>query len=445
MSKKYFGTDGIRGEVGQYPITPDFFLRLGMAAGSVFANHGANRVIIGKDTRISGYMFESALEAGFSATGMDVLLLGPMPTPAIAYLTRTFNASAGVVISASHNPYYDNGVKFFSRKGMKLPDAVEYQIENLIDKDIPVVDPLKLGKVRRINDASGRYIEHCKGTVRPRLDLTGLNIIVDTAHGANYIVGPEVFRELGANVTVIGGQPDGININKNCGSTNLQALQQKVTACNADLGIAFDGDGDRLMMVDNKGDIVDGDEILFIIACYRAKERALNGGVVGTVMTNLGMENALLTKGIPFYRANVGDRYVNESLLKKNWMLGGESSGHIICRHISTTGDGIAAALQVLAAIQGTEKTLNELKKGMDKYPQLTINVPVTKRLNIFANEEINKAVSQTEKNMGLRGRVLLRPSGTEPVIRVMVEGEDLQEVKLQVNELAIVVKNLVS
>lgn len=445
MSRKYFGTDGIRGRVGEFPVTPDFFLRLGLAAGTVFSNRGANRVIIGKDTRISGYMFESALEAGFSAAGMDVLLLGPMPTPAIAYLARTFNASAGVVISASHNPHYDNGVKFFSRTGMKLDDEAELQMEAMLDRNLPVVDSAQLGKVRRIDDAPGRYIEHCKATVRPRLDLSDLHIVVDAANGATYQVGPEVFRELGATVTVIGDQPDGLNINEGCGSTSLEALQKKVMACNADLGIAFDGDGDRVLMIDDGGNVVDGDELLFIIAVFRASKNTLDGGVVGTLMSNLGMENALAARNIPFVRSSVGDRYVNATLLKHQWMLGGESSGHIICRHVSTTGDGIVAALQVLAAMLGTGKPLSELRLGMRKHPQKMINVPVVKRQDIFKNDSVSRAVMASEKEMGSRGRVLLRPSGTEPVIRVMVEGEDIQEVDMQAKRLADIVAEAVS
>ena len=444
MSRKYFGTDGVRGRVGEFPITPDFFLRLGLAAGTVFSDRGENRVIIGKDTRISGYMFESALEAGFSAAGMDVLLLGPMPTPAIAYLARTFNASVGVVISASHNPYYDNGVKFFSRTGVKLDDDVELLMEDMLDQNLAVVDSAQLGKVRRIDDAPGRYIEYCKATVRPRLDLSGLHLVVDAGNGATYQVGPTVFHELGAKVTVIGDKPDGLNINEGCGSTSLDALRKKVLECGANLGIAFDGDGDRVLMVDEQGHVVDGDELLFIIATFRASENALDGGVVGTLMSNLGMENALIARDIPFVRAGVGDRYVNAELLNQGWMLGGESSGHIICRHVSTTGDGIVASLQVLAAMQGANKSLSELKCGMSKYPQKMINVPVVKRQDVFSNSKITQSVIAAEKEMGSRGRVLLRPSGTEPVIRVMVEGEDMDEVNVQVKRLAEVVSDVV-
>jgi len=444
MSRKYFGTDGIRGKVGDFPITPDFFLRLGLAAGTVFSDQGANRVIIGKDTRISGYMFESALEAGFSAAGMDVLLLGPMPTPAVAYLARTFNASAGVVISASHNPYYDNGIKFFSRTGMKLGDEIEHQIEVVLEQELSVIDSAKLGKVRRIDDAPGRYIEHCKATVQPRLNLSDLHIVVDTAHGATYQVGPEVFKELGAKVTVIGNQPDGLNINQGFGSTELEALQKKVIQCKANIGIAFDGDGDRVLMVDEKGNSVDGDELLFIIAVYQNVKGTLGGGVVGTLMTNLGVENALAHNLIPFIRAKVGDRYVNEALLANQWMLGGESSGHIICRHVSTTGDGIVAALQVLAALLETGKPLSELRQGAEKYPQTMINVPVTCREDIFNHVQIQRAIVDAEKKMGSRGRVLLRPSGTEPVIRVMVEGENLSEVTAIAKHLANIVKDVI-
>ena len=442
---KYFGTDGIRGRVGETPITPCFFLRLGLAAGTVFANYGANFVIIGKDTRISGYMFESALEAGFSAAGMDVLLLGPMPTPAIAYLAHTFNASAGIIISASHNPYNDNGVKFFSNQGMKLPDDLMLKIEAELEKNLDIVDSARLGKVNRMKDAPGRYIEHCKATVRPYLDLSGLHIVVDAAHGANYQVGPAVFSELGAAVTVIGDQPDGLNINLNCGSTNLDALREKVTECKADLGIAFDGDGDRVMMVDAQGQILDGDELLFIIATYCASKKILDGGVIGTVMSNLGLENALTEKNIPFIRTQVGDRHVNEELLRRQWMLGGESSGHIICRHVSTTGDGIVAALQVLAAVIDTQKTLAELKQGMIKCPQTMINVPVIKCHDISHDPHIADAVALAEKDMGRYGRVLLRSSGTEPVIRVMVEGEDQSKVEMHARQLADVVADVIS
>lgn len=441
MARKYFGTDGIRGRVGEFPITPDFVLKLGWAAGRVFAGQGANRVIIGKDTRISGYMFESALEAGLSAAGVDVWLLGPMPTPAIAYLTRTFNACAGIVISASHNPYHDNGIKFFSSRGDKLPDDVELEIERMLDEPLEVVEPDCLGKARRIEDAAGRYIEYCKATVGLGLDLSGLKIVVDGAHGATYHVGPAVFRELGATVDVIGVQPDGLNINKDVGSTHLDALRAEVVAREADLGIAFDGDGDRLMMVDHKGEVVDGDELIYITAAFRRARGELAGGVVGTVMSNLGMEKALSDLSIPFERAAVGDRYVNELLLKKGWQLGGESSGHMICRYVSTTGDGIVSALQVLRAVVETGRSLHDLKSDMTKYPQVMINVRLPEKTDVSVNPAVAEALRAVEARLAGRGRVLLRPSGTEPLIRVMVEGEEYQEVADSCRELADVVE----
>ena len=441
MSRKYFGTDGVRGKVGEFPITPEFVLKLGWAAGKVFAGHGANRVLIGKDTRLSGYMFESALEAGLSAAGVDAWLLGPMPTPAIAYLTRTFNANAGIVISASHNPYYDNGIKFFSSQGTKLPDAVELAIEEMLEKDIEVVESASLGRARRVDDAAGRYIEYCKATVRPHLDLSGMHIVVDAAHGATYHVGPDVFRELGAQVDTIGVNPDGLNINKGVGSTHLDALKSAVAEKNAHLGIAFDGDGDRVLMVDHTGREIDGDELLCIIARYRHAQGELAGGVVGTVMSNLGLEKAMEGAGIPFVRAKVGDRYVNEQLLAKGWQLGGESSGHLICRHVSTTGDGIVAALQVLRVMVSTGRSLADLCGDMVKYPQMMINVRMSERLDPEANDVIKDAIAQTESEMAGRGRVLLRTSGTEPVIRVMIEGDDADEVSQRCRALADVVE----
>ena len=441
MGRKYFGTDGVRGRVGQFPITPEFVLKLGWAAGKVFAGHGANRVLIGKDTRLSGYMFESALEAGLSAAGVDAWLLGPMPTPAIAYLTRTFNANAGIVISASHNPYYDNGIKFFSSQGTKLPDSVEYAIESMLDKDMDVTDSAELGRARRIEDAAGRYVEYCKATVRPHLDLSGMHIVVDAAHGATYHVGPDVFRELGAKVDAIGISPDGLNINQGVGSTSLDALKAAVAEKKAHLGIAFDGDGDRVLMVDHSGREVDGDELLYVIARYRHSQCELAGGVVGTVMSNLGLEKAMEAEGIPFVRARVGDRYVNELLLAKGWQLGGESSGHLICRHVSTTGDGIVAALQVLRVMVATGRSLADLCSDMVKYPQTMINVRMSERVDPEKNETICQAVQQAESDMAGRGRVLLRTSGTEPVIRVMIEGDDAKEVSERCRALANVVE----
>ncbi|WP_257252409.1 phosphoglucosamine mutase [Endozoicomonas sp. SESOKO3] len=429
MTRKYFGTDGIRGRVGQFPITPDFVQKLGWAAGRVLKREGNNRVLIGKDTRISGYMFESALEAGLSAAGMDVYLLGPMPTPAVAYLTHTYNASAGIVISASHNPYYDNGIKFFCGEGLKLPDSVERQIEAMLEEPFSCVPCNELGKARRINDAAGRYIEFCKSTVQPRLNLHGLKIVVDASNGACYKVGPAVFAELGAEVISTGIEPNGTNINDGLGSTCINHLQQQVLEHHADLGIAFDGDGDRLIMVDGNGDELDGDELLFIMACSLQDRGLLQGGVVGTVMSNLGMEHALAERNIPFTRAAVGDRYVNELLLANGWYLGGESSGHLICRQVTTTGDGIVAALQVLAAVQHSGKTLAELKQGMNKYPQHLVNIVMTERRDLARIPAVTRAVTECEQALAGCGRVLLRPSGTEPVVRVMVEGEDKAEI----------------
>ncbi|MDD7804113.1 MAG: phosphoglucosamine mutase [Endozoicomonas sp. (ex Botrylloides leachii)] len=441
MACKYFGTDGIRGKVGTFPITPDFVLKLGWAAGKVLAAKGKGKVLIGKDTRISGYLFESALEAGLSAAGADVVLTGPMPTPAIAYLTRTFNGKAGIVISASHNPYYDNGIKFFASNGAKLPNAIEQRIEDLLDDTITVVGSTELGKVSRLNDAAGRYIEYCKASTAPQLDLTGLKIVVDAGHGATYQVGPAVFREMGAEVIQLGIEPNGLNINGDCGSMYPEGLAAKVRETNADLGIAFDGDGDRVIMVDHHGDIVDGDELLYVIAMSRKQEGTLKGGVVGTLMTNLGIEKALEKKGIPLIRTQVGDRYVNEMMLANDWQLGGESSGHIICHDVSTTGDGIVAALQVLKAMKLAQCTLAELRQGISKYPQKMINVTITNRKDVMSVPAISEAVALSEKALSGRGRVLLRSSGTEPVVRVMVEGENANEVYQCVKKLANVVE----
>ncbi|MDB4409348.1 phosphoglucosamine mutase [Gammaproteobacteria bacterium] len=440
MARKYFGTDGIRGRVGDYPVTAEFMLKLGWAAGRVLGTGGGDRVIIGKDTRISGYMFESALEAGLSAAGVDVRLLGPMPTPAIAYLTRTLHACAGIVISASHNAYADNGIKFFSSEGAKLPEDVELAIEAELDKPMLTVESHKLGKAERVSDAAGRYIEFCKSTIPLTLSLKGLKIVVDCANGATYQVAPSVFDELGAEVIAIGTNPDGLNINQDCGSTQPDLLRDIVLEHNADLGVALDGDGDRVIMVDDQGDLVDGDELLFIIAMSRLKEGTLNGGIVGTLMSNLGLEHALQSKNIAFSRANVGDRYVLEQLKKSNSMLGGESSGHIICLDRTTTGDGIVSALQVLAAMIKSGQSLHDLKAGMKKYPQLMINVPVTKKVNLDNSPVVQDAVKAAEKRLAGRGRVLLRPSGTELLVRVMVEGEDAQQVSDEANKLASIV-----
>jgi len=441
VTKRYFGTDGIRGPVGEHPINPEFMLKLGWAAGRVLAKEGRRKVVIGKDTRISGYMFESALQAGLSAAGVDVRLLGPMPTPAIAYLTRTLHANAGIVISASHNPHYDNGIKFFSAKGTKLPDNVEHEIENLIDANMTTVGSEELGKALRIVDAGGRYIEFCKSTVPLQMELRGLKVVVDCAHGATYFVGPSTFKELGAEVIAMGVEPDGLNINTDCGSTNPKSLQEKVLKHGADFGVAFDGDGDRVVMVDEKGEVVDGDELLFIIAQSRKNQGQLQGGVVGTVMTNIGMEIALKEHDIPFVRAKVGDRYVIELLKEKDWKLGGESSGHIICLDRTSTGDGIVSALQVVAAMKESGRTLHELKSGMRKYPQSMINVRMTKKTDIAKNDVVNKAIEDVETKLADTGRVLLRSSGTEPVVRVMVEGRDPVEVDILTKELAAVVE----
>jgi len=437
MAKKYFGTDGIRGRVGEYPVTAEFMLKLGWATGRVLGLAGGDLVIIGKDTRISGYMFESALEAGLSAAGIDIRLLGPMPTPGIAYLTRTLHACAGIVISASHNPYFDNGIKFFSRQGTKLPDEIELAIEAELEKPMVTVDSARLGKAERVPDAPGRYIEFCKSTVPMSLSLRGLKIVVDCANGATYGVAPSIFDELGAEVIKVGTHPDGLNINHDCGSTRPEQLQKTVREHAADVGVALDGDGDRVIMVDSRGDLVDGDELLFIIARSRREQGKLSGSVVGTLMSNLGLEHALQAHGIAFERARVGDRYVLERLQQNGGTLGGESSGHIICLDRTTTGDGIVAALQVLATMILGGKPLHELKAGMKKYPQYMINVPVGKSVNLEAAPGVQEAVRSAERRLSGRGRVLLRASGTEPVVRVMVEGEDEQMVREEAGHLA--------
>lgn len=441
---KYFGTDGIRGCCGEYPITPDFMLKLGWAMGKVFSEHGRSTVLIGKDTRISGYMFESALQAGLSAAGVDVRLLGPMPTPAVAYLTRTFHAEAGIVISASHNGYKDNGIKFFSAQGTKLADSVEAAIEDKLQEVMECVAPEELGRAKRIADAAGRYIEFCKGTVSHHTSLKGMKIVLDCAHGATYHIAPNVLHELGADVTSIGIDPDGLNINQECGSTSIAMLRKVVRLQEADLGIALDGDGDRVIMLDHTGDEVDGDELIFIIAASLKRNGQLKGGVVGTQMSNLGMELGLKDLGIDFVRAKVGDRYVMQQLREKGWKLGGESSGHLICRDLTTTGDGIVAALQVLQAMQSSGKTLHELKNEMQKMPQKLINLRFANRVNLADFPAINTAVDAIEKRMGSRGRVLLRSSGTEPVVRVMVEGEDVDLVNQYAQELAHDVNELI-
>ncbi|GGC61942.1 phosphoglucosamine mutase [Marinobacter halophilus] len=440
--RKYFGTDGIRGHVGESPITPEFMLHLGWAAGQAFKRKGQhNSVLIGKDTRLSGYMFESALEAGLSAAGVDVKLLGPMPTPAIAYLTRTFRASAGIVISASHNPHHDNGIKFFSPSGTKLDDALEAEIERWLDTPIEVCDPNELGKASRVDDAPGRYVEFCKSTVPNEFTLDGMHIVLDCAHGATYHVAPKVFQELGAQLTVIGANPDGLNINLNVGSTHLDALKQVVVEKKADLGIAFDGDGDRVLMVDQDGSEVDGDELLYILASQRHARGRLHGGVVGTLMTNLGVELALREIGIEFERASVGDRYVMERLLANNWLVGGEGSGHMVIRDCTSTGDGIVSALQVLLAIRGSGKTMAQLRQGMSKLPQKMVNVRVAQRFDPLSRADIVEAMRRAEADLGGAGRILLRASGTEPLIRVMAEGQNADDINRVVDQLARVVE----
>jgi phosphoglucosamine mutase len=446
VQKRYFGTDGIRGRVGQHPITAEFVLKLGWAVGRVLAaGHADAKVIIGKDTRISGYMFESSLQAGLSAAGVDILLLGPMPTPAIAYLTRTLHADAGIVISASHNPYYDNGIKFFSAVGRKLPDEIELAIEAELDKPLVTVDSAVLGKAERLVDAGGRYIEFCKSTIPSSVSFSGLKVVVDCANGATYHVAPSVFKEIGAQVIKLAVQPNGLNINDGCGSTHPKLLQQAVLDNAADLGIALDGDGDRLIMVDHKGEIVDGDELLYIIARSRHQSGRLNGAVVGTVMSNLGLELALQAEGIALHRAAVGDRYVMELMDKEGLTLGGESSGHIICLDRTSTGDAIISALQVLAEMVKTGQSLHALKSGMSKFPQVMINVPLAARIDLASCKPVQQALRDAESQLAKRGRVLLRPSGTEPVVRVMVEGEDAAQVQRLAEQLADTVRAAVA
>jgi phosphoglucosamine mutase len=449
LTKKYFGTDGIRGRVGEMPITPEFVMHLGYSAGNVLASSEWHlskgerpAVLIGKDTRISGYMLESALQAGLSAAGVDVLLSGPMPTPAVAYLTRALRLQAGIVISASHNPFEDNGIKFFSAAGTKLPDATEHAIEAGLKAPIKSMPSAQLGKARRVNDARGRYIEFCKSTFPNHLDLRGLRIVVDCAHGATYQIAGPVLHELGADVVAIGAQPDGLNINLECGATHSAALQEAVLLHQADIGIALDGDGDRVIMADEKGVLYDGDRLIYIIAKHRQQKGLLKGGVAGTLMTNLAVENGLRKLDIPFARSNVGDRYVLELLQKEGWQLGGEGSGHILCIDKHTTGDGIISALQVLYAMRDCAKTLPELAQGVTLYPQQLINVKVPKGFDSSANPSIKAAQADAERDLDDSGRVLLRPSGTEPLLRVMVEGESKQKVKHWAEKIADVVRN---
>ncbi|AXP54962.1 phosphoglucosamine mutase [Haemophilus influenzae] len=441
-NRKYFGTDGVRGKVGSYPITPDFALKLGWAAGKVLASQGSKMVLIGKDTRISGYMLESALEAGLAAAGLSAAFTGPMPTPAIAYLTRTFRAEAGIVISASHNPYYDNGIKFFSAKGTKLPDEIEEAIEAMLEQPIDCVESAELGKASRINDAAGRYIEFCKGTFPAHLGLEGYKIVVDCANGATYHIAPNVFRELGAEVIEIGTDPNGLNINEKCGATDVTALQAKVVEMKADVGLAYDGDGDRIMMVDHLGNKVDGDQILFIIAREALRSGQLKGGVVGTLMSNMSLEIALKMLGVPFLRANVGDRYVLEKMLENDWTLGGENSGHIIIADKNTTGDGIVASLAVLAAMAQHKLSLNELASAVKLFPQVLINVRFAGGENPLESDAVKSVAAEVEKRLEGKGRILLRKSGTEPLIRVMVECQDAELAQQCAEEIAEAVKS---
>lgn len=432
--RKYFGTDGVRGTVGEMPITPDFVMNLGYAAGKVLAakQRAAERptVLIGKDTRVSGYMLESALEAGLSAAGIDVLLVGPMPTPAVAYLTRALRLAAGVVISASHNPYADNGIKFFSGEGAKLADDIENAIERELEHPLKCMPAAKLGKVRRIDDAAGRYIEFCKSTFPTQLHLRGLRLVVDCAHGAAYHIAPHVFHELGADVVAIGNEPDGFNINDAVGATHPQALRAAVKRCKADLGIALDGDGDRLIMCDGAGRLFDGDQLLYVIAAHQRRLGVLGGGVVGTQMSNLGLEQALAKLKIPFARARVGDRYVLEMLHERAWQLGGENSGHIVCLKKHTTGDGIISALQALRALVENKTTLVRATSPVILYPQVLLNVRVANGTDVLARRSVKRAVADVERQLAGGGRVLLRTSGTEPVIRVMVEGKSQSGVR---------------
>jgi phosphoglucosamine mutase len=444
LSKKYFGTDGIRGRVGEIPITPDFIMHLGYSAGKVLASADWHlsrgerpAVLIGKDTRISGYMLESALQAGLSAAGVDVFLSGPMPTPAVAYLTRALRLQAGIVISASHNPFEDNGIKFFSAAGSKLPDAIEHEIEAGLNAPIKSMPSAQLGKARRISDAPGRYIEFCKSTFPYHLDLRGLRVVVDCAHGATYHIAGHVLHELGADVVAIGVQPDGLNINHECGATHSSTLQEAVRQHHADLGIALDGDGDRVVMVDGKGALYDGDQLVYIIAKHRQQRGLLKGGVAGTLMTNLAVENGFRKLNIPFARANVGDRYVLELLQQRGWQLGGEGSGHIICIDKHTTGDGIISALQVLHAMRDCGKTLAGLTRGLALYPQRLVNVKVAKGFDFRVSAQVKAAQAAAEHDLGDRGRILLRASGTEPLVRVMVEGESERKVKRWAEQIA--------
>ncbi|WP_371282061.1 phosphoglucosamine mutase [Dokdonella sp.] len=438
MHKRYFGTDGIRGHVGQWPITAEFMLKLGRAMGAVLAREEDRPVVlIGKDTRVSGYMFESALEAGLLAAGAEVRLLGPMPTPGVAYLTRSMRADAGIVISASHNPHQDNGIKFFSSIGEKLDDAVELAIEAELDAPFSTVESQAIGKAMRIEDASARYLEFCKSTVARSFNLHGVHLVVDCAHGATYQIAPNMFSELGAKVTAIGNRPDGLNINRDCGSTSPETLSRTVTELGADLGIAFDGDGDRLQMVDARGQVVDGDELLYILALDWHAQGRLRGPLVGTLMSNFGLEQAMAALGVPFMRTKVGDRYVMQALREHDGVLGGETSGHILCLDRVSTGDAIVSALQVLEALGRSERSLTESAAGMRKVPQTTVNIEATATSRIVEDAEVQRVLAHVQTQLAGLGRVVLRPSGTEPLIRVTVEASDKDTVTRLVDELA--------
>jgi len=447
LKRKYFGTDGIRGRVGEGKITPEFVMRLGWAAGRVLGNGKGSKVLIGKDTRISGYLFESALEAGLVAAGVDIHLLGPMPTPGIAYLTRTLHAQAGIVISASHNPHCDNGIKFFSSEGKKLPDEVELAIERELDKPMTTVESEHLGKAYRVSDAAGRYIEFCKSTIPWTMSFKGMKIVVDCAHGATYHIAPHVLRELGAEVIAIGAEPNGLNINAGVGSTHIGTTQKAVLEQKADLGIALDGDGDRLIMVDATGEVLDGDDILYIIACSRLRRGVLEGGVVGTKMTNFGLEHALNQHGIDLVRTDVGDRYILERLQMERWSLGGEPSGHIICLDRTTTGDGVISALQVLAEVNKSGRPLHELRDGYKKYPQITLNVKLgsANAAELMMAQAVKDSVESVATELADTGRVLLRPSGTEPLIRVTVEGQDSEQIMALAGRIAGLLESMVA
>ncbi|MBQ4836090.1 MULTISPECIES: phosphoglucosamine mutase [Pseudoalteromonas] len=442
-TRKYFGTDGVRGLVGEFPITPEFALKLGWAAGKVLSKSGTKKVIIGKDTRISGYLLETSLEAGLIAAGIDVVLLGPMPTPAVAYLTQTFRAEAGIVISASHNPYHDNGIKFFAGNGKKLADDVELEIEAMLDEPMTCVPSEQLGKARRLDSASGRYIEFCKSQFPKEYSLEGIKIVLDCANGATYHIAPSVMQELGAEVIATACEPDGMNINAQCGATHVDALKRQVLEHKADVGIAYDGDGDRVMMVDHNGRVFDGDDIVYIAALQAKFNGTLKGGVVGTVMSNMGLENALKSQDIPFLRSKVGDRYVLELLSQEGWNIGGESSGHVLNLDLIATGDGIISSLQVLAAMVAQNKTLKDLGAGFTKYPMNMINVRYAKGKDPVANEAVQEAVKEVEEKLEGKGRVLLRKSGTEPVIRVMVEAEQEKQVMDFSQQIAEVVESV--